>query len=188
MHHTITRRRLGALMGGAALAGASGCANAPDPNAGGPVASMGSFRLGHNIVVVDNVKQIPPSRRASPEAWQASLRSEVGALFGRYGGPETFHVAVAIDGYALAPPGIPVVLTPKSILVVTANLWSAREGRKVLGPEQLTVFEGPEALLLGSGLIKSAEEQMTTLSRNMAARIQRWIVAEGAPLLGLPPG
>lgn len=180
----ITRRRLAPLaLGGAATL--AGCANAPDPLDGG-LPAMGRFQLAQSVVVTDAMKQIPPSRRASPEAWEAMLEGELDRRFGRYAGGEGFFVALAVDGYSLAPPGIPVVLTPKSILVVTANLWRADGPEKVLGPEQLSVFEGAESLLLGTGLIKSAEEQMLTLSRNMAARVQRWILAEGPELVGLP--
>ncbi|MBM2577172.1 hypothetical protein JQC91_12765 [Jannaschia sp. Os4] len=182
----ITRRRLGAMLGGAALV--AGCSNASDPSiAGTELPGMGDFRLGFNVVVTDKIKRIPPSRPAEPADWERVMKSEVQKRFGVYQGTETFHVALALDGYALAPPGIPVVLTPKSILVATANLWSEREGRKVLGPEQLSVFEGAESLLLGTGLIKGADEQMVTLARNMAAKVQRWILREGRDLLDAPP-
>ena len=183
MTDRMTRRGFGGA-GLAALAmGAAGCA-AKDPLTE-EARPMGDFRLGFNIVVTDKMKKIPPSRDASAEAWESALTGEIDRRFGRYAGARAFHVALSIDGYALAPPGIPVVLTPKSILVVTANLWSAEEGRKVLGPEQLTVFEGAEGLILGSGLIKDAEAQMQTLARNMAARVQGWILREGGAVIGV---
>ena len=182
MTDRITRRGLAASGLAFTALAASGCA-AKDPLTE-DAREMGDFRLGYNIVVTDKMKKIPPSRDATGDAWEAALTSEVERRFGRYEGARTFHVALAVDGYALAPPGIPVVLTPKSILVVTANLWSAEEGRKVLGPDQLMTFEGAGGLIVGSGLIKGAEAQMATLARNMAAKLQGWMLREPA-LFGL---
>ena len=104
------------------------------------------------------------------------MTSEIERRFGQYKGGKGFVVAVAIDGYALAPPGIPIVLTPKSIMVVSANLWTADPQEKIAGPEQLTTFEGADTFLLGSGLQKTADEQLTTLSRNMVKKIQSWLL------------
>ncbi|MEM7711803.1 MAG: hypothetical protein AAF264_13885 [Pseudomonadota bacterium] len=146
---------------------------------------MGDFRLGFTIVVPDNVKKVPPSRNATQDQLKASLESEIDRRFRAYDGAREYHIAVAIDGYALAPPGIPVVLTPKSIMAVTANVWTADPQEKVLGPEQIAVFEGVETLLLGSGLVKNAEEQLQTLSRNTAFKIQTWMTKNG-PVFGLP--
>ena len=168
----MTRRAAGVLgLGG--IAGLAGCTVATPLD--DPQPDLGTFQLVAPIVVTDTMKKIPPSRDASGEEWEASLKGAIRARFGGYGGGRDYYIAVAVDGYALAPPGVPVVLTPKSLLVVTANLWTARPQEKVLGPTQLTVFEGPEGLIIGSGLIKSAEEQREALALNMAFRIQRWI-------------
>jgi hypothetical protein len=137
---------------------------------------MGDFRLGLAIVVAETAQRIPPSRPASREELKATLTQEIERRFGGYDGGRAYHVAVSIDGFSLAPPGIPVVLTPKSILVVTANLWTADPQEKVLGPEQLLVFEGADTLILGSGLVKDREAQLRTLARNMAFKLQGWIL------------
>lgn len=180
MTDRITRRALAPLgLGALALAG---CADAADPLEG-DLPSMGNFQLDQAIVVADKIKQVPPSRRAEPEAWDALMTAELTRRFGQYRGGRRYHVALALDGYSLAPPGIPIVLAPKSLLVASANLWDAAETRKLLGPEQLTVFEGAESLILGTGLIKSAEEQMQTLTRNMAARVQRWLLDDAREVL-----
>ncbi len=139
---------------------------------------MGDFRLAFNIVVADNMQQVPPSRRATPEEWEAILQSEIDRRFGAYEGERLYHIALAVDGYSLAPPGIPLVLSPKSILVVSANVWDDELGEKLHEePNQITVFEGASAAsVIGSGLVRSREEQMQVLARNMARRVQLWML------------
>lgn len=178
----MTRRGAGALaLGGmAALAGCS----AKDPLGARPT-ELGAFQLVSPIVVTDSMKKIPPSRDATGAEWEAALTDELRRRFGRQQGGRDYYIAIAVDGYSLAPPGIPIVLAPKSILVVTANLWTAAPQEKVLGPTQLSVFEGADGLVLGTGLIKDAEAQRVTLARNMARRIERWML-ESPEVLGLP--
>ncbi|MEM7644096.1 MAG: hypothetical protein AAF366_16470 [Pseudomonadota bacterium] len=148
---------------------------------------LGDFRLSLTIVVPDNVRKVPPSRNASQDDLKASLESEIDRRFRRYDGTRDYHIAVALDGYSLAPPGIPIVLTPRSIMVVTANIWTVDPQEKVLGPEQIATFEGAETLLLGSGLVKTADEQLATLSRNTASKIENWMRANGA-VFGIEDG
>lgn len=140
---------------------------------------MGDFRLSHNIVVADNMQQVPPSRNATPEEWEAILTSEIDRRFGAYEGDRLYHIGVAVDGYALAPPGIPIVLSPRSILVLSVNIWDDALGRKLHEEsEQIVVFEGasPETLLVGSGIARNRSEQMQILARNAARRIQLFML------------
>ena len=140
---------------------------------------MGDFRLAHNIVVAENMQQVPPSRNATPEEWQAILESEIDRRFGAYEGDRLYHIGVAVDGYALAPPGIPIVLSPRSILVLSVNIWDDELGRKLHEEaEQIIVFEGssPETLLVGSGIARNRSEQMQILARNAARRIQLFML------------
>ena len=139
---------------------------------------MGNFRLAYNIVVADGMQQVPPSRGATEEEWVEILTAEIDRRFGGYEGDRLYHIAIAVDGYSLAPPGIPLVLSPKSILIVSANVWDDAEQAKLHDePNQITVFEGLSAgTVLGSGLVRSREEQMQILARNMARRIQLWML------------
>lgn len=140
---------------------------------------MGDFRLAHNIVVADNAQQVPPSRNAEPEEWVEILESEIDRRFRGYEGDRLYHIGVAVDGYALAPPGIPIVLQPRSVLVLSVNIWDDELGRKLHDePEQIMVFEGasPETMLVGSGIARSRDEQMQILARNAARRIQLFML------------
>jgi hypothetical protein len=147
---------------------------------------MGDFQLGFTGVVTDAIRKTPPSRDAGPEAWERVMTSELERRFGAYRGGKDYVIALAMDGYALAPPGIPVLLTPKSLPVVTANLREAEPRRKLPGPERIVTFEGADTLFLGSGLMMDGEAQMVTPARNIAFGIQSWLPRQDGRLR--PPG
>ncbi|WP_232295646.1 hypothetical protein [Pseudorhodobacter aquimaris] len=148
---------------------------------------LGNFKLGHNIVVADNPQKVPISREADPQDWDDSLTAALDKRLGRYEGDKFYNLGVSVDAYALAPPGIPLVLSPKSALVVTATLWDDALGKKMNEGEQFTVFEGIDGdTMIGSGLTRTAEEQMERLSFNAAKRIERWL-SENPEWFGLPP-
>ena len=160
-----------------------------------PPEPLGDFRLGHNIVVTTNAQKVPPSRDATPEEWEAVLTSEIGRRFGRYAGDKYYNLGVSLDGYSLAVPGIPVVLAPKSAIVITVNIWDDAAGTKLNAePKRLTILEGLNGeTVLGSGLTKSRDEQMQTLAFNAARAIERWLVKSrqdwfGAPVAGQQTG
>jgi len=160
----------------AGLALLSACASSNDLNA--PPAPLGDFKLGYDIVVAKNAKTVPPSRAATPEEWQAVLTQEIDKRFRRYDGDRLYHIAVNVDGFSLAYPGIPVVGSPKSILVVSANVWDDAAGKKLNEEaEQIQVFESFSGdSIIGSGLTMTKEEQMQNLAANVAKQIEIWLV------------
>jgi hypothetical protein len=161
-----------------ALVAALSACEAPDP-ALEELPNMGDFRLGYNIVVADNMQQVPPSRSATAEEWVSLLTAEIDRRFGEYDGDRLYHIGIAIDGYSLAPPGVPLVVSPRSILVLSVNVWDDAAGAKLHDePEQIVVFEGAtaESSVVGSGLSRTREEQMQGLVRNAAQQVQRWML------------
>ncbi|WP_242514386.1 hypothetical protein [Rhodovulum sulfidophilum] len=174
MRGLFTTLRLLLFVAGLALV--AGCAGKDDLDE--PPVPLGDFRLGYTIVVAKNAKDIPPSRQATAEEWEAVLKEELQRRFGRYDGDRIYHFGIAVDGYALAVPGVPVILAPKSMLVLSANLWDDAAGKKLNAEsEQLSVGEGLNgATLVGTGLIRTKDEQMRALARNAAKRIERWLV------------
>lgn len=143
-----------------------------------PPAPLGEFGLGLNIVVADNVQKVPISRDASPDEWEATMKKAVDARFGRYNGSRLYNIGISVDGYALAPPGIPVVAAPKSVLVITANVWDDAAQKK-LNPEgkQITVFESLSGeTVIGTGLTRSKQQQMDALSYNAVKRVEDWFL------------
>ncbi len=153
------------------------CTNANDLDRAG--VSLGDFSLCYNIVVAPNIVKAPGSREATVEQWQAGMTSAIDERFGRYRetGTKHYHIAVSVEGYMLAPPGVPLVLSPKSALIFNVTVWDDAARKKLNEkPEQLTVLESASGeTLLGSGLTQSAEEQLRNLSRNAAKEIQVWM-------------
>ncbi|PVA10934.1 hypothetical protein DC366_03870 [Pelagivirga sediminicola] len=138
---------------------------------------LGDFKLAHNVVVAPNLTKGPASRDASKEEWIASMKKAVDERFSRYDGDKLYHLGVSIEGYVLAVPGVPIVASPKSALILNATVWDDAAGKKLNEkPEQITVIESFSGeTVLGSGLTQSKEEQMTNLSRNAAKLIQNWL-------------
>ncbi len=158
-------------------------------NADTPPPDLGDFSLHHNVVVADNATIGPLSREASVEAWEAMLQNEIQNSLGGYQSDHLYHLGVSVNAYVLAAPGVPLVISPKSVLVISVTLWDNNTESKVNPePKQFTVFEqaGSKTFLLGSGLTQTKEEQMKNLSENAAAAIRKWL-ASNPEWFGLPP-
>lgn len=143
-----------------------------------PPPDLGEFSLGFNIVVADNMEMVPISRPATVEEWEAALTKAMADRFGRYDGTKAYNFGISVDGYALAPPGIPVVASPKSILAITANIWDDAAAKRLSEEgEQMIIFEGtsPEGFI-GSGLTQTKEQQMEKLAFNAAYAVQEWLL------------
>ncbi len=154
-----------------------------------PPVDLGPFKLGLNIVVADNMQKVPISRDATVDEWEAGVKKAVADRFGRYDGERFYNIGVNVDAYALAPPGIPVVAAPKSVIVASVNIWDdATATRLNPEPKQFTVFENLSGdSVVGSGLTQTKEEQLAALSYNLAKSIEvwllqnpQWFAAEGA--------
>lgn len=172
-----TRLRLALLIAAAALLAA--CADGR--NLGEERAELGDFRLAHNIVVASNAQMGPFSRTATAEEWEESIRNAVARRFDRYEGSRLYHIAVSVDGYVLAMPGVPLVASPRSALIIGVHLWDDQLGRPLNEErKQITVLESLSGeTLVSSGLTQSAEQQMQNLSTNAALQIENWL-AENA--------
>ena len=164
--------RLFALLG---LVLITGCTNPNDLDEA--PAYLGNFHLGHNVVVAPNLTKGPASREATKEEWIAAMTTAMSDRFGRYDGSKLYHLGVSVEGYVLAIPGVPLVASPKSALILKVTVWDDAAGKKLNEkPHTVTVVEtisGPT--LLGSGLTQSKETQMLNLSRNAAKQIQNWL-------------
>lgn len=153
-----------------------------------PPVNLGNFKLGLNIVVADNPQKVPISRDADPKEWDDALTAAIAKRLSRYQGDKFYNLGVSVDAYALAPPGIPLVLSPKSALVITATVWDDEAGKKLNEKgEQFTVFESLDGnTLVGSGLTQTKEQQMERLTFNAAKRVESWL-ADNPEWFGLPP-
>ena len=143
-------------------------------------AYLGNFHLGHNVVVAPNLTKGPASREASKEEWIAAMTEAMTDRFGRYEGTKLYHIGVSVEGYVLAIPGVPLVASPKSALILNVTVWDDAKGGKLnTKPHLVTVVESFSGnTFLGSGLTQSKETQMLNLSRNAAKQIQNWMVQQ----------
>jgi hypothetical protein len=153
-----------------------------------PPAPLGDFALGHNIVVTSNMQKVPISRNATPEEWEAALEKAMEQRFGRYDGAKLYNIGISIDAFALAPPGVPLVLNPKSALGITVTIWDDAEQKKLNeeGKQIIVMEKMSEKTVLGSGLTQSAAKQMEILSYNAAKAVEGWLL-ENPEWFGLPP-
>ena len=172
------------------LFGLSACGDFKDLQE--PPAPMGDFLLGHNIVVAPDPVPGPLTRPATEEEWQESIQAAIDERFGRYDGDKYYHIAVKVEGFVLALPGVPLVANPKSVLIVGVTIWDDATQTKINPePKRFTVFEraSPETFL-SSGLTQNRHTQRRNLARNLAKKIHNWLLKHpewfgGEPLDGV---
>ncbi len=164
------------LLAAIALGLLAACGNGRDLGDARP--ELANFRLSHNIVIDTQAQQGPLSREAPPGAWQQAIQAEVARRLGRYEGDRLYHIAVHVDAYILAVPGIPLVASPRSALIIGVHVWDDELGRPLNDERrQLTILESLSGeSVVGSGLTQSAEQQILNLSRNAALAIENWLV------------
>ena len=128
--------RIFALLTGMALLAACTPAT-PDE----PLEDLGMFKLGHNVVVASKAQKGPLSRDATSAEWEAALKTAVAERFSKYQGDQLYHLGISVEGYMLAAPGVPVVYSPKSALIINVTVWDDAAGAKLNKKvEQFTVL------------------------------------------------
>ncbi|UWR26904.1 hypothetical protein K3757_02925 [Sulfitobacter sp. S223] len=168
-------RKTGAMLLAGALAA---CNGASDLNKA--AVPLGDFNLGHNIVVAPKVQKVPLCREMDTETMTKMLQEAVAERFDRYDGDRLYHFGVSIEGYCLAPPGVPVVAAPKSVMIIRVTVWDDAKNKKLNATaHQITVFESlDQGPLVGSGYTKTAEEQFKNLSQNAVKQIENYLVRQ----------
>jgi hypothetical protein len=158
------------------------CNGASDLNK--PAVPLGDFNLYHNIVIAPKVQKLVISRVVSEEVLTTAVRDAIAERFDRYEGTRNYHFGVSVEGYVLAPPGIPLVLAPKSVMILNLTVWDDAAGKKLTDkPHQVTVFESfDQGPIVGSGYTKTAEEQLKNLSQNAAKSIEGYLVKQNKEL------
>jgi len=139
---------------------------------------LGDFKLGFVTVFADNVERGPLSREASTEELEINLKAEMERKFTQYSGSKFYNLAISVETYILAVPGIPLVASPKSALVLSLNVWDDAKGVRISEEhKQFTVLEkiSGETFLLGSGLTQSKEQQLAGLTNSAVIQIEKWL-------------
>lgn len=143
-------------------------------------AYLGNFHLGHNVVVAPNLTKGPASREASKGEWLAVMKTAIDERFSRYDGDKLYHLGISLEGYVLAIPGVPIVASPKSALILNVTAWDdATQTKLNEKPELITIVETVSGrTVLGSGLTQSKEKQMHNLTRNASKQIETWLIKQ----------
>ncbi|MCL7408645.1 hypothetical protein [Marivivens donghaensis] len=148
---------------------------------------IGNFLMGYNITVANDPTKGPFSRDVTNEEWKAAVEGAIQNRLGRYDGDAWFHVAVGVQGYVVAMPGIPLIYSPKSVLVIGVTfIEDATQSKLNEEPIQMTVFEPCCTPILGSGLTRSREEQIDGLAFNAARAIERYMREHADKFGGVP--
>ena len=153
-----------------------------------PPVPLGDFVMGINVVVADTAQVPGISRQVSADQWEAAMKQAMVDRFGRYEGSRIYNFGINIDGYVLAPPGVPVVASPRSALIITVHVFDdATQTELNPGGKRLTMVEGvsPESFI-GSGWTQSKDQQLARMAYRGALAVQRYLL-ENPEWFGLPP-
>ncbi len=153
-----------------------------------PPVPLGDFVMGLNIAVADNAQVPGISRKVTADEWETAMKAAMADRFGRYEGSRIYNFGINIDGYVLAPPGLPVVASPRSALIITVHVFEdATQTELNPGGKRLTMVEGvsPESFI-GSGLTQTKDQQLARMAYRGALAVQKYLL-ENPEWFGLPP-
>jgi len=154
------------------------CASRPEAPAEEPVPEpMGDFKLGFVVVVAKNPEIGPMSRKVTEEQLINAFKPKLERRLRAFDGERLYNVAVTIEGYILAKPGIPVVASMSSGIVVALNVWD--DERAVRVTEEHKRFTVVEKLsgksFIGSGLTQTKEQQLESLAESTVEQIMDYL-------------
>lgn len=141
---------------------------------------LGDFKLGHNVAVASKAKQGPLSRKASEDELVTAMKKAIDERFARYQGERLYHFGISVEGYVLAAPGVPLVLAPKSVMIINLTVWDDAAGKKLNEKvHQITVLETlGSGAVIGSGYTMSREAQLKQLAQNAAKSVETYLVRQ----------
>lgn len=141
---------------------------------------LGAFKARVLHVYTDKALQWPLSRDAEPSEWNGPMEQVLEGRLRRYSGTQEVDVAVTLEGFSLAPPGIPVLVSPKSVAVVNVFVYDVATKTFLADKHQMEIFESTtgESAILGSGHSRSKEEQIAGLSLNIVDAIEEWMAKQ----------
>lgn len=138
---------------------------------------IGDFRLGFNVVVAPDAAQAPASRPATEEDLVSTVRAAMEQRLGRYDGDGLYHIGLKVEAYSLGRTGIPIVFSPRSAMILAMNIWDDATQEKLNDePIRITAFEGEAGPLIGSGLVKTGDEQLAALAFDTAKEVEKILI------------
>lgn len=141
---------------------------------------LGAFRVRVAHVYSEKALQWPMSRDADQSEWVEPMKRALETRLRRYSGPQEYDVAVTLEGFMLAPPGIPIVFNPKSVAVVNVFVYDVEKKEFLAKKEQMQIFEDTtgESAILGSGHSRTKEQQIAGLALNIADKVEEWLAEQ----------
>lgn len=141
---------------------------------------LGAFKLRVNYAFADKAVQGPVSRDATPQEWTEAIQKNVDLRLGRYPGTQDVDIGISLEGYMLAPPGIPVIYNPKSTAIVLVNVYDVEKKEFLAKGKKFQVLEDTtgDSALQGSGHVRTKQEQMNGLALKVADRVEEWLAEE----------
>ena len=145
---------------------------------------IGDFKLGHAVVSAKETVRGPMSHEMDPGDIEANLKSALVERLGRYTGAKFYHVSVAVEAYILNSSKVPVVMSPRSTLILGVSIWDDAAGQKLNADPRMFVIREPvsPATVIGSGLSRSKEKQFEVLAFQAAKAIENWLKSSTSPL------
>lgn len=152
-----------------------------EQNADAPPPDLGHFKLGHNVVIASKMRKGPISRDATEEEWVSTLTDAVDKRFGVLDGDQLYHLGISVEGYMLAPEGVPVLYNPRSMLILNVTVWDDAAAKKLNEKvHQITVLEDStsKTAFIGSGRVRTKQEQMDGLASNAMDQLGEWLTQQ----------
>lgn len=141
---------------------------------------LGAFQARVIHVYTEKALQWPLSRDAEHSEWTALMKNALDTRLRRYRGVQEYDVAVTLEGFMLAPAGVPVLFSPKSTAVVNVFVYDVAGKKFLARKHQMEIFESTtgESALLGSGHARTKAEQIQGLSSNIAYKVEEWMAEQ----------
>ncbi|MBY6068629.1 hypothetical protein KUW17_17925 [Leisingera aquaemixtae] len=141
---------------------------------------LGAFQARVTHVYTEKALQWPMSRDADHSEWTAPIENALNTRLRRYEGAQEYDVAVTLEGFMLAPAGVPVLFSPKSAVVVNVFVYDVAQEKFLAKKHQMEIFESTtgESALLGSGHARTKQEQIQGLAVNIADKVEEWMAEQ----------
>lgn len=145
-----------------------------------PAENLGEFKMRVNYVFADKAVKGPVSRDATPAEWTEAIEKAVDLRMLRYQGAQEYDIGISLEGYMLAPPGVPIVLNPRSTAIILVNVYDVEQKKFLAKAHQMQVFEDTSgsSAVLGSGYSRTKEEQIAGLALNAADKVEEWLAEQ----------
>lgn len=147
---------------------------------------IADFRLGFVKVSATNTESFEISREVDETIIEEKIIEAIRERLGRYKGNRWYHITVSVEGVFLAPPGFPIVASPRSVMIIKLQVWDDEAGQPLNSEPIAFPISEPFSFstLIGSGYTRDKDEQARILARQAASVIELWLKSpEDSPFI-----